>query len=239
MPLHNRATLSIIGLYNWDEHIFDDMVLPSSLSLADIVKDILYECGELEVVYPDAEVMRDAIAVWSEEEIFRWNKIQTLAELKYNPIENYDRIENEVIEDNRQKTGNDFGATQYKQENEQTNNSTNSGSNVNNTTVDNKVTGFNTTTPVTNTQQLTDNTIKTNDVSTDNMSNTGTASSNATNSRNETESGNAVKNSRIHGNIGVSTPADMMKKELEIYPELNLHRIIPLEFKMRFCLLVY
>ena len=45
MPLHNRATLSIIGLYNWDEHIFDDMVLPSSLSLADIVKDILYECG--------------------------------------------------------------------------------------------------------------------------------------------------------------------------------------------------
>lgn len=219
MSFHNRGNLSIIGLYNWDNHIFDDMVLPSSLTRADIIKDILYECGELEVVYPDAEVMKDAIGVWSEEELFRWNKIQKLASLDYNPIENYDRIENETISDDTQKTGTA----------ESTANQVNQRENGNSNTVENQVTGYNTTTPVTNTKQIV----------TGSDTDKNTAGSQAKGSSSESEKTNHVKNSRIHGNIGVSTPADMMKKELEIYPELNLHRIIPLEFKMRFCLMVY
>lgn len=219
MPLHNRGTLSIIGLYNWDEHIFDDMVLPSSLTLSDIVHDILYECGDLEVVYPDADVMRDAIAVWSEEEIFRWNKIQKLASLDYNPIENYDRMENESIEDERNRTG----------EITQTSNQVSQRESGNTNTIENQVTGYNSNTPVTNAKNINTGT----NTDTDTTGNSGTGTST------ESDKVNHVKQSRIHGNIGVSTPADMMKKELEIYPELNLHRIIPLEFKMRFCLLVY
>ena len=104
MSLHNRATLSIVGLYNWDDTIFDDMVLPDGIDKNEIIEDILFQCAELEIVYPDWGVMKQAIATWSNEELFKWNKIQKLAELEYNPIENYDRMETETINDSKATT---------------------------------------------------------------------------------------------------------------------------------------
>lgn len=227
MPLHNRATLSIAGLYNWNEHIFDDLVLPVSIDKNEIIDDILYTCADLEIVYPDWNVMKHAIKVWSEEALYRWNKIETLAEAEYNPLENYDMMETESIQDNREKKKNDVSTGKVKTENVASNNNSNTN------TVTNAVTGYNTTTPVTNTQDTTTGSETGNGIS------NGQATTNDIRTGNETETGNVVRNNRRHGNLGVMTPADMIKKELEVYPQLNLYAIIPTEFKMRFCLLVY
>lgn len=227
MPLHNRATLSIAGLYNWNEHIFDDLVLPVSIDKNEIIDDILYTCADLEIVYPDWNVMKHAIKVWSEEALYRWNKIETLAEAEYNPLENYDMMETESIHDNREKKKNDVSTGKVKTENVASNNNSNTN------TVTNAVTGYNTTSPVTNTQDTTTGNETGNGIS------NGQATTNDIRTGNETETGNVVRNNRRHGNLGVMTPADMIKKELEVYPQLNLYAIIPTEFKMRFCLLVY
>ena len=45
--------------------------------------------------------------------------------------------------------------------------------------------------------------------------------------------------SHIHGNIGVTTVAQMMEGELETYPKINIINYIVQAFKERFCLLVY
>lgn len=203
MPLHNRGFLSIVGLYNWDDSLFNDMVVPTGINKDEIVKEILFLCGDLEVLYPDWDVMKTAIKAWSDDEIFRWNKIQKIAEMEYNPIENYDRMENEVVTSNRNRKG------------------TTAGSTANNNTDTHSVTGYNTSTPVTDTEDTT----------------SGTTTNAQTSA--DSEDGSGVKTSRIHGNIGVTTPAQMITGELGIYDKLNLYKIIPEDFKMRFCLMVY
>lgn len=203
MPIHNGATMSIIGLYNWNNTIFDNMVLPTGIDKNEIIEDILFTCADLEILYPDWDVMARAIQTWSKEALYRWNKIQILAQANYNPLENYDMMESESVQDNRTRTGESKSAG------------------ASGTSTKNDVTGYNSDTPVTNTIDTT------------------TETGNSANTTEEKSAGNYVRNNRRHGNLGVMTPADMIKKELEVYPQLNLYSIIPTEFKMRFCLMVY
>lgn len=211
MAWHNRATLSIVGLYNWDDTIFEDMVLPAGIDKNEIIEDILFQCAELEIVYPDWGVMKKAIETWSKEEIFKWNKIQKLAELEYNPIENYDRMETETINDSKATAA-------------ETTNTANSADTGKNKTT-NSVTGYNTTTPVTDTFT---------EVESENKNGGVSVGKGAT-----TETGNIVRNNRTHGNIGVTAPYQMILGDLSVYESINLYQIIPVDFRLRFCLGVY
>lgn len=211
MSLHNRATLSIAGLYNWDNTIFEDMVLPDGIDRNEIIEDILFQCAELEIIYPDWGVMKKAIETWSKEELFKWEKIQRLAELEYNPIENYDRMETETINDSKATTA----------ENTTVANSADTGKNK----TTNSVTGYNTSTPVTDT---------TTDFESENK-NSGLS----TGKGSTTETGNIIRNNRTHGNIGVTAPYQMILGDLSVYDSINLYKIIPVDFKLRFCIQVY
>lgn len=227
MSIHNRATISIIGLYNWDPSIFDDMALPNSVDRDEIIQDILYTAGDLEIVYPDWGVMKNAIKIWSSEELFKWEKIERLALADYNPIENYDRIETETINDSRQRTGNDISNTDL------TNKTATTSGETTDSTDTHGVTGYNTVKPVTESEDTTKSKTENSGVT------TGKAKSTDVKQRMEKELGDTVRSLRAHGNIGTMTPAEMMAKELAIYPELNLCKIIPEDFKLRFCMMVY
>lgn len=90
------ATLSIRGLYIINESLFSGMVMPNGMTTADrdIIKDnILNEFAELEVIYPDPIFMQDAIAKWSRKEVGTWGRIYRASIADYNPIENYNRME--------------------------------------------------------------------------------------------------------------------------------------------------
>ena len=227
MPMINRGMISIIGLYNWNDKIFDDLVVPASIDKNEVIEDILFTCADLEIMYPDWDIMKRAIKTWSEEEIFKWNKIEKLAELQYNPIENYSRYETETVNDTRQKTGSDTGSTEIS-----SNTSMNTGS-TDESTITNAVTGYNTTTPVTDTTSTTETKNAQNAIS-----NGKTRGLNA-NNKQETETGDHIRNYQAHGNIGITAPYQMIKGDLSVYEDINLYKIIPIEFKMRFCLMVY
>ena len=207
----NRATLDIIGLYNYDSRIFDDMVVPASISKDDVVHEILETCAELEVLYPDWDFMKSAIGHWSTVEMATWTRVEALTQAEYNPIENYDRKEYAVDTGSRKAQG---SGTQTSKAN-----STSSTDNVD------KVAGFNTDTLGVNGKQT-------------------AASAGASQGTNESQSETSeaetnVRQLRAHGNIGVTTVAEMMAGELDVYPRINLINYIVESFKMRFCLLVY
>lgn len=99
--------MSIMGLYNNDESVFDLMNYPDGFTEADMdcVKfSILSECAELEVLYPNPTVMKNMIGLWSYKELPYWQRVYNAAQLEYNPIENYRRNESETIEDDRSET---------------------------------------------------------------------------------------------------------------------------------------
>lgn len=207
----NEATLDIIGLYNYDDTLFDTMSVPSTITKADVVHEILETCAELELLYPDWDFMKSAIEHWSAVEMPTWTRVEALTLAEYNPIENYDRKEYAVDTGSRQAQG---SGTQTSKAN-----STSSSDNVD------KVAGFNTDTLGVNGKQTAINA----------GASQGTNESQSATSEAETN----VRQLRAHGNIGVTTVAEMMSQELEVYPKINLVNYIVNSFKMRFCLLVY
>ena len=89
----SAATMTLIGLYNWDNTIFDKLNVPADLNKTTLVNNILLRSGEFEVMYADPDFMKDAIGMFSDtwQPTFeRW--VKALA-IEYNPLENYDRKE--------------------------------------------------------------------------------------------------------------------------------------------------
>lgn len=87
------ATLSPLGLYNWDHTVFDLMQIPEALDKDTLVDNLLAETAELEVLYPNPVVFKNLVGVWSAKQIDIWNRLYTTTQYEYNPIENYNRYE--------------------------------------------------------------------------------------------------------------------------------------------------
>ena len=87
------TTLSPLGLYRWDDTIFDLMQIPSALDKPTLIDNLLTETAELEVLYPNPVVFKNLVAVWSAKQIDIWNRLYATTQYEYNPIENYNRYE--------------------------------------------------------------------------------------------------------------------------------------------------
>lgn len=95
--------ISIRGLYRWDNTIFDGFNVPAGMSKSKAVADILFNCAELSVIYPDPDFMAEAIALWSDIELDNWTRAWNALQLEYNPIWNVDA--NIVEEEERDLAG--------------------------------------------------------------------------------------------------------------------------------------
>lgn len=87
------TTLSPLGLYRWDDTIFDLMQIPQALDKDTLVQNLLAETAELEVLYPNPVVFKNLVGVWSAKQIDIWNRLYATTQYEYNPIENYNRYE--------------------------------------------------------------------------------------------------------------------------------------------------
>ena len=103
-----RSTLSVYGLYNFDNTIFDNLHLPEGLDKDTLIENLLLECAEFEVLYPNPDLMKFAIGSWSRKELDIWERMVKVLSLDYNPIENYDRIEDFTNTETRDLEVNSF-----------------------------------------------------------------------------------------------------------------------------------
>ena len=87
------ATLSILGLYNADPNLFNEMPIPQSIQRNTLVDLILSECAELEVIYPDPKFFKKILESWARSRLPVWERLEAAITAKYNIVENYDRIE--------------------------------------------------------------------------------------------------------------------------------------------------
>lgn len=99
------AILSIRGLYLMDQTIFDGLELPKlsdiqttaelipnapELNKDNLLTLLVARLAELSVVYPDPEMMKDYIRVWSATRFYTWLHLYETMLYKYNPIWNKD-----------------------------------------------------------------------------------------------------------------------------------------------------
>ena len=221
-----RATLSILGLYQYSPDVFDLLKLPDGVSLDSVRDNILMELAELELLYTSGTFMKTAIGIWSAKQLPVWEKLYATTKLEYNPIHNYDRTE----EWTEKETGNrNESRTQSQESNGESSGTVqNSGED----TVKSDVSAFNET-------SYTPKELQTTTLGTENTS-SGTAkqTTDITDDTDENSSRNNTRTGRAFGNIGVTTTQQMIEAERNVV-KFNIVDYIVEDFKRRFCLLIY
>lgn len=91
MSTFQRMTL--IGLYNYDAHLFDNLSLPEGYDQTTFIESLLLEHGEKCVLYTDPDFMKYSIGVVSRKWYSELERIYAALSAEYNPIWNYDRNE--------------------------------------------------------------------------------------------------------------------------------------------------
>lgn len=86
--------LSVLGLYQYDNTLFDEFVFPSEITKETLINNILIDCAELEVLYSNPNVLKSAIGFWSQSRIKAWNDMKNVLIVEdYKPFINLERKE--------------------------------------------------------------------------------------------------------------------------------------------------
>ena len=225
-----RATLSILGLYQREPTLFDELELPGSMNKDVLIDNILYEAATLEAYYPDPNFMKFMIGRWSFMNQSVWQKLYDTTVIEYNPIFNYDRTEewseNEQMLDKRTLAGTE----------RETSTDNSSGEIRSSGTVQSElnVSGYNESSYVPREQ-----TIETPDTLTSNTSETDRiVSIDKNDTENMDRKRDNIRTGRAFGNIGVTTTQQMIQQERETVL-FNMYKVITDSFIERFCLMIY
>lgn len=105
------ATMSLFGLYKWDSTILDGLIVPADVDRTVLINNLLRECVELEILYPQPETLKFFIAEWSKERLSVWNRLAATLKYEYDPISNYDRREEWTDEDEEQREEQSSGSS--------------------------------------------------------------------------------------------------------------------------------
>lgn len=87
------ATMSLLGLYNYDNSILDGLTVPDGVDKGALINNLLRECAELEILYPQPSALKFFIGEWSKERLPVWTRLEATLHYDYDPISNYDRRE--------------------------------------------------------------------------------------------------------------------------------------------------
>lgn len=216
------CSMTVLGMYNYYNRLgidlFSKLTLPEAID-SDTVKDnILIRCGSFEAIYSDAGFLTEAIGLWSKKNYRTFSKWITALNIEYNPLENYDRMEEWT--DTRSMNSSANASGEAHDVNTINANSNGESSNLKSAFDSSEYSPYD------------------KNINTNNSGSTGTTSTtNATNST-ANESENANKIGRAHGNIGVTTSQQMLQSELDI-AQWNIVEKITELFINEFCIPIY
>lgn len=228
------ATVSLLGLKRMNDGILGELVVPDGVDVELVKDNLLAETAELEVIYPDAVFMQAMIGRWSAKELPIWERLYKTTLLEYNPIENYDRMEEWTeAEDTKKNTEADATGTSTTD----TDGTSTRQSNTDGVINDQKYVSAYNETDFTPTERDNNTQSETNE-STQKDAGTVSVKTSAENTTDETGNRNLLRKGRAHGNIGVTTSQQMLEAERDV-ALYNIIDVIINSFKNRFCLQVY
>lgn len=223
------SLLTVEGLYNYDNTLFDGFNVPDGLVKEIAIDAILMRTRELEILYPDFSYMKNRITIWSNKYQINWKKLYDTTVLEYNPIENYDRMEDWTDTDDETSTS----ARDNTRNTTNTVKSTSTNEVMNSVNVTDQNTAFNAGL-ADHSKQITEGDTTENGT----ITNTETGKDTENESVNGGKTGKHTRTGRAHGNIGVTTSQQMIQSERDLVV-FNLYDVIAESFIENFCLMVY
>lgn len=207
--------------------LLDGVIVPEGIDPDVLRSEIMLECGLLTPLYSEPETMKAAIAQWFAARTWTFEHLLEIIKAKYSPIENYDR--NEKSKDTEQLSGKD----QRDIDTTLSNSDTTVRSVEGDLTTEQEVSPYNSSSyldsqksTVTDGQEITTETT---------YGRKDTTNDDITYGKKTT----LDRESRIHGNIGVTTNQQMIEQELSLLAEFNIYSWIAKQFCADLMLLLY
>ncbi len=221
-----QARLTLTGLYNYDNTLFDSWVMPEWMEKQKVIDAILLRSGEFELLYPALEFMKYQIGAWAGRHQRTFDEWNRALEIEFNPLDNYDRNEEYTDE-----TWND-GSTQTLTSNQrsETDNASTAGSS--NRTSMTKESAYDSA-AYSDREQVTDQ-LQNADMESRTINGSDTGVVNGSNEGHE-----KIKHTaHISGNIGVTTSAAMLTEFIQV-ERFSLYDQIADMFVQEFCIMIY
>ena len=98
-------TISVLGMYEFNNALFDKFQVPEQIVKQDVVDSIILECAELPLVYTNWDILQGAIGLLSKRRLHAWERMATALFEDYNPLHNFDRYEDSTDDENIASTG--------------------------------------------------------------------------------------------------------------------------------------
>ena len=239
------ATITLIGLYNYDHALFDELTVPEGIDRDTLVDNILLKAGEMESLYSSLPFVKSAIGIWSRKWYDTFEHWVDTLSLEYNPIENYDRMEEwEDTNTGKQTTTNTGTSTNVGTGSEDT---TKTGSikdqQGGGTTTENQASAYDSSDYTPKDKQIF-STTQSNETTFNQAKDTHTLN-NLQNKRTDdlseerTDDLTAHHEGRVHGNIGVTSSQQLAESELLLRMKWNLYEHITDLFLSEFVIPVY
>lgn len=240
------SKLSILGLYYYDQSLFDNLNLPDDFTADDrttLINNLLMECAELECIYSNFEFCKAAIGFWSKARLPVWEKLYASTMFDYNPIWNKDG----TITETRTKTYSDekSGTVENTKDTSSSVEDGTASSRMLNVTTDdttstNQTAGFNSSGFVNKDKSTVEHDYSDTETGrvtrtvTDTGSEEGSTTESGTTSGEESEEYTRLE----QGNIGVTSTQQLIREEREVV-QFEIDDYIINDFKKQFCILVY
>ena len=233
--MSDKQFLSILGFYNYDATVFDNLQLPDGINKELLIDNILLDNAELSLIYTDLDFMKYAIGSWSRTEYEIWSRLNRAFNEEYNPLWNVDEDTTEIREIER-AGGDTRDITNTSNVNTENTTSSNSTDTINNTNTK-SIKGFNSDEWADHEKDLSSG--SNGQVSSGSYSGEieDIGASNEVGSHNETVTETFTR--KRGGNIGVTKSTELVESELEVRPKLNIYKFISNSFKKRFCNMIY
>lgn len=204
------ALLSIMAMARTFPDIFDGVQFPEAVDRDLTIETICTQTAELSLVYVDPRQLKWLLTIWSKKRLHIWEELEKTLHYEYNPIHNYDRKEDRVLDIGRQ-----LKAAQDRQTNTSTTlDSTETGSKS----------GYNSGSLVVSDETVT------------NSDQTSSLKDGLDTSEDETtKEGESIY---ARGNIGVTSTQDLINQQREVV-QFDIIQFIVEDFKSEFCVMVY
>ena len=232
------AKITLIGMYNFDNTLFDGLELPEGINKEEFVMSLLMRDGEFEVLYPNFTFLKGAIAIWSKKWHHTFEKWLIGQEADWDPIENYDRYEeyDDTHSKNTSTTKSETGSESSSQSS--VGHSSGSDTAVNNGTNEALKSAYDSAGYSADAKTVADSSQTTTTSASTNASGSTTGSHKIDGTVSDVETGNLKHTAHIHGNIGVTTSAAMLKEFYQI-SEWNLYDHMADLFKTELLIPIY
>lgn len=226
------ARLTLNGMYQYDPTLFDGMILPEDYDRDALLAEIMKRCGQLYPYHQVPPILKADIKLWFSRNYLNFDRIMDALIAEYNPIENYDRHEESTktpnTTDKSTLSGKDSSDRDYDHMKETV---TYKGDDTRET----QVSAFDST-AYQPSEKVTDSRSNREDEKDTDGGYTDTTNYGKVDT--VTHTGTEGYSSHIHGNIGVTTNAQMITGELELR-RFDIYTDIAARFEHEFIVQVY